>query len=147
MPVQLPNPPTGPTLLPPPPQDPPTLVDISNAAVYNKQILDSYGKACFSFFCWNSPFLIDMPCYKEAGIATRDDVGAGAIYQAAVIARNADGGQGHPLVPSVAPPWFAPAVAASLAPLTRFSYIVSLEIQLPELIFLTWTIVPKKLDA
>ena len=60
MPVQLPNPPTGPTLLPPPPQDPPTLVDISNAAVYHKQILDSYGKACFSFFCWISPFFIDM---------------------------------------------------------------------------------------
>ena len=45
--IPLPNPPTGPTLLPPVPQDPPTLVDVSNAVAYNKQIGVSYGTHVF----------------------------------------------------------------------------------------------------
>ncbi|KAM6504438.1 hypothetical protein JOM56_001381 [Amanita muscaria] len=95
MPVRRPNPPACPTELPPMPQDPPTLIDISNAIDYNKNILISH----------------------ETGLVTQEDVGAGVIYQAALITRN--GGADVP------PIWFDAAVAqamvqplaASLAPL------------------------------
>ena len=75
----------------------------------------------------------------EAGVATKDQVGAGAVYQASLIAQNAGGGMmslcnsigtliNH-LLSAVAPPWFAPALAtglaAGLAPLTRVAHIVS----------------------
>ncbi|KAF8235139.1 hypothetical protein L208DRAFT_783271 [Tricholoma matsutake] len=93
MPVPPPNPPAVNTPLPPQPQDPATLVDISNAIAYNKQVLVSY----------------------EAGVGTKDHVGAGAVYEAALIAQNAGG--------AVAPLWFGPALAAGLAPLTRVAHI------------------------
>ena len=130
MPLPPPNPPAVNTLLPPQPQDPTTLVDISNAI---KQVLVSHGMIGTSFF---------MTCFSslpEAGVATKDQVGAEAVYQAALIAQNAGGGMmslcnsigtliDH-LSSAVAPPWFAPALAAGLAaglaPLTCIAHIVS----------------------
>ena len=133
MPVPPPNPPAVNTPLPPQPQDPATLVDISNAIAYNKQILVSYGMIVTSFF------LNRFSTPPEAGVATKDQVGAGAVYQAALIAQNAGGGMMSPcnsigtlidhLSSAVAPPWFAAALAAAfaagLAPLTRVAHIVS----------------------
>ena len=43
MPVKLPPQPLGDTRLPPPPSDPPTLADISESVVYNKQLRISRG--------------------------------------------------------------------------------------------------------
>jgi hypothetical protein len=59
-------------------------------------------------------------------MATKDHVGAGAVYEAALIAQNAGDGivslcnsigtlVDH-LPSAIAPPWFAPALAAGLAP-------------------------------
>jgi hypothetical protein len=129
MPLPPPNPPAVNTPLPPQPQDPATLVDISNAIAYSKQVLVSHGMIGTSFFMtrFSSP--------PEAGVATKDQVGAGAVYQAALIAQNSGGGMMSPcnsigtlidhLSSAVAPPWFAPALAAGLAPLTRVAHIVS----------------------
>jgi hypothetical protein len=113
----------------PVPQDPATLEDISNAIAYNKQVLVSQGIMGTFFFTtrFSSP--------PEAGVATKDHVGAGAVYEAALIAQNAGGGitslsnsigrlVDH-LPSAVAPPWFAQALATGLAPLTRVAHIVS----------------------
>jgi hypothetical protein len=83
MPLQLSNPPTGPTPLP---QHPPTLADIANAIPYNKNILVSRGMlATLSLVSHSHPF-------PEAGVATADDVGEAVVYQSAVIMANASGG-------------------------------------------------------
>ena len=86
MPVPLPPPPTGPTQLPLPPQDPPTLVDISNAVAYNKQILVNYGMFSPHFHRLRSHL------FSEAGVATKNGVARAVVYQAAVTAQNAGGG-------------------------------------------------------
>ncbi|KAF8807541.1 hypothetical protein BYT27DRAFT_7223358 [Phlegmacium glaucopus] len=96
MPIALPNPPAGHTELPPPPQDPATLTDICNAVAYNKRLLVS----------------------REVGIATKDDVGRGVLYQTAITTQHAGAQAGQPQ-------WFGPALAAGLAaglaPLTRIT--------------------------
>jgi hypothetical protein len=86
-PVQLPNQPTGNISLPPQPQDPATLEDISNAINYNKQVIASHGMAIIFFF---------MTCFllsPERGVATKNDVGEGAVYETALIAQHAGGGK------------------------------------------------------
>ncbi|KAF5379190.1 hypothetical protein D9615_005901 [Tricholomella constricta] len=90
MPVPLPNPPAANAVLPPHPQDPAILQDIANAIEYNRVI-------------------------RATQMPTGDQVGAGAVYEAALIAQHAGG--------AVAPPWFAPALAAGLAPLMRTAHI------------------------
>ncbi|KAF5381565.1 hypothetical protein D9615_005636 [Tricholomella constricta] len=82
MPVPLPNPPAANTPLPPQPQEPPTREDIANAITYNEKVLVGH----------------------EAGVASEDQVRAGAAYEAALIAQNAGD--------TVPPPWFAPAMAS-----------------------------------
>ena len=65
-------------------------MDITNAIAYNKQVLVSHGIINTSFF---------MTCFSscpEAGVATKDDVRAGAVYEAALIAQNAGGGIIYP---------------------------------------------------
>ncbi|KAF8239787.1 hypothetical protein L208DRAFT_1236355 [Tricholoma matsutake] len=93
MPLPPPNPPAVNTPLPPQPQDPATLVDISNAITYNKQVLVSY----------------------EAGVATKDHVRVGAVYEAALVVQNASGG-----IVSLS---LAAGLAAGLAPLTHIAHI------------------------
>jgi hypothetical protein len=85
MPVQLPNAPAENTPLSPQLHDPPTLVNISNAIAYNKQVLVSCGRVPWMAL----PSYTSDNSVSEAGVATKKDVGAGAVYQAAVIARNA----------------------------------------------------------
>ncbi|KAF8239781.1 hypothetical protein L208DRAFT_1465102, partial [Tricholoma matsutake] len=53
--------------------------------------------------------------FVKAGVATQDHVRVGAVYEAALIAQNAGG--------AIAPPWFASALAAGLAPLTHVAHI------------------------
>lgn len=86
MPLPPPNPPAVNTPLPPQPQDPATLVDISNAIAYNKQVLVSYG------IIGTFSFMTRFSSRPEAGVGTKDHVGAGAVYEAALIAQNAGGG-------------------------------------------------------
>ncbi|KIL59133.1 hypothetical protein M378DRAFT_169794 [Amanita muscaria Koide BX008] len=91
MPIQLPPPPTGRTPLPAPPQDPPTLRDISDARSYNRNIQIS----------------------RDQGIATHADVAQGMVYEAALVA--------HHVREAIVPAWFVPALAQGLAPVTRIA--------------------------
>jgi hypothetical protein len=80
-------------------------------------------------------FITHFSLCLEAGMATKDHVGAEAVYRAALIAQNAGGsivslynfiGTLVDHLPSaIALLWFAPALAASLALLTCIAYIVS----------------------
>jgi len=99
--VNLPNQPHGPTHLPPQPNNPPTLNDITNSVVYNQQLLISF----------------------QAGVAnsvSSNDVGRGEVYKAQLVQAQAGASA------NIAPPWFAPALAAGLvvglAPLTRVAH-------------------------
>ncbi|KAM6503058.1 hypothetical protein JOM56_000001 [Amanita muscaria] len=95
MPIPLPPPPAGQTPLPAPPQDPPTLRNISDARSYNRSIQIS----------------------RDQGIATHADLAQGMVYEAALVARHAGG--------AIAPAWFAQALAEgltpALAPVTRIA--------------------------
>lgn len=99
MPIDLPDEPDGDTQLLDQPDDPPTLTDISNAVTYNHNLLVSHQ-------------------VQDQDSASSDDIGRGVVYQTKLV--QAQAGE------NVAPPWFAPALAAAfavgLAPLTRVSH-------------------------
>jgi hypothetical protein len=89
MPLQLPLAPACPTALPAQPQNPASLVDIANAIEYNRKIRISQRMLFHeSLTC----LLISISCSPHAtvaGGATKNDVGRGAVYEAAVIEDNA----------------------------------------------------------
>jgi hypothetical protein len=89
MPVPLPLAPACPTALPAQPQNPATLVDIANAIEYNRMIrisrcmLFHKSLTCFKLLIFYSLHV------TAAGGATKNDVGRGAVYEAAVVEDNA----------------------------------------------------------
>ena len=136
MPIPLLNPPTGPTLLPPMPQDPPTLIDVSNVVAYNKQIGVSYGTHVF--FHWFADFSFSS-CYRGRYSHKEWCWSRGCLPSCHYFTQCRWWYVMHvflkcalfdtPSVPAVAPPWFVPALAvglaAGLAPLTHIAYTVS----------------------
>ena|ERR1700722_13458088 len=140
MPVNLPNQPHGLTRLPAQPNDPPTLNDITNSVMYNQQLLISFRKEPLSHLSFD----LSLTCImiSEAGVAnsaSSDDVGRGEVYKAQLVQAQAGASECFFNVNSclydwtsfidIAPPWFAPALAAGLAvglaPLTHIAHTVS----------------------
>ena len=94
MPIDLPNQPNGPTRLPPQPDDPPTLTDISNSVTYNQRLLVSHRKE--PVYCLSFNFSLTCIFHSEAGTqnsASSDDIGRGREYQVQLV--QAQAGQGE----------------------------------------------------
>ncbi|EDR03703.1 uncharacterized protein LACBIDRAFT_306810 [Laccaria bicolor S238N-H82] len=119
MPIDVPDQPNG-AQLPPQPNDPPTLTDLCNALMYNHRLRLSHRKEPLYHSSFNFSLTclfrseLELDCMNQ-NFASSDDVGRGVMYQAKLI-------QAYAGQDVEAPAWFAPALAACLAPVTRVAH-------------------------
>jgi hypothetical protein len=132
--VQLPPQPASNTRLPPQPQNPATLDDVFNAVEYNSRIRASHSYIFINFLIVLCSLRSSRKCGKTTWCREWGHLCIWGYSRTCrswyVVLAFSNAIVSH-IIPALAPPWFAPALAAALhplfTPLTRISYIVSFD--------------------